>query len=197
MGIKHLPDFDRNNPLNALLLKRCSVRSFLPKSLDSQQVSDLLWSCQGMTRGDHRTAPSAGARYPLEIYWVDREQTGHYDVDHHRLEILLEEDLRTELSRAALDQQFIAEAPATVVITAVFHRVAGKYGVERGARYVQMEVGHAAQNVLLQAAALGLGSVPVGAFDDDQVSRLLRLPEDHAPLYLLPIGHPTAPPAAL
>jgi SagB-type dehydrogenase family enzyme len=98
--------------------------------------------------------------------------------------------VRDALARAALDQTFIAVAPLTVALCAVFARVAGRYGKQRGERYALIEIGHAAQNVLLQVEALGLGSVPVGAFKDSEVSAVLALPPEHVPLYLIPIGHP-------
>ncbi len=192
MSNKNLPAIDKMRPLNRLLFQRGSFRSFQPKELDDQQVADLLWACQGLNQQDRRTAPSAGALYPLEIYWVDRDQLAHYIPHLHQLDVLNQADLRSQLARAALSQEFIAQAPATVVISAVYERVTGKYGKPRGIRYVDMEAGHAAQNVLLQATALGLGSVPVGAFHDEQVSTLLSLPSDHVPLYLLPVGYTTS-----
>ena len=76
------------------------------------------------------------------------------------------------------------------VMAAVYERMAQKYGQARTPRYVHMEAGHAAQNLLLEAVALGLGGVPVGAFHDDEVRRVLSLPIDHRPIYLLPVGHP-------
>jgi SagB-type dehydrogenase family enzyme len=170
---------------------RRSVRTFGEKSLSQDQIGQLLWAAQGVTseRG-YRTAPSAGALYPLEMYALTKEGLYHYDPNSHTLTRVLEGDLRTDLSEAALNQDSVRQAPLILVFTAVFSRTESKYGSVRGPRYVHMEVGHSAQNVLLQAHALDLAGVPVGAFHDDRVKDLLRLPEDHRPLYLVPIGHP-------
>ncbi len=173
------------------LVLRRSVRHFSDQPLTHEEISQLLWSAQGI-RGEqrHRTAPSAGALYPLELYAVMQEGIFHYDPWAHALAVVRKGDLRGQLCRASLNQEFIQEAPLTVAITAVYERIAVRYGRARGPRYVFMEVGHAAQNLALQAVALGLGSVPVGAFDDDAVHRVLAVPQDHEPLYLLPVGHP-------
>jgi SagB-type dehydrogenase family enzyme len=170
---------------------RRSVRAYSDRSLSMEEISQLLWSAQGTRAGrQRRTVPSAGALYPLELYAVLYEGIFHYAPDSHTLTLTREGDYRESLCRASLDQEFILQAPLTVAITAVYERIAIKYGRERGPRYVHMEVGHAAQNLALQAVALGLGSVPVGAFDDASVKDVLGVPEDHEPLYLLPVGHP-------
>lgn len=112
-----------------------------------------------------------------------------YLVARHALELEVEGDVRAALARAALDQDFIAEAPASIVMSAVYERTTRRYG-RRGYRYVHMDVGHAGENVHLQAVALGFGTVVVGAFDDEEVKRALRLPEEQHPLYIMPIGRP-------
>jgi SagB-type dehydrogenase family enzyme len=112
-----------------------------------------------------------------------------YEPDGHRLHTTSAADPRQALYDAALRQEAILGAPAVFVVAAVYERTEGKYGSERTPRYVHLEAGHAAQNLLLQAAALNLGAVPIGAFYDDQVQAALGLPEDHAPLYLIPVGH--------
>ncbi len=178
--------------LEEVLAARRSERDFTPEPLDLDDLSHLLWSAQGITEpdGNGRAAPSAGGTYPLELYVVDHLGLYHYLPAGHSLEVLGEDDLRPALAEAALGQQHVADAPAVVVITAVFARTEERYG-ERAERYVYLEAGHAAQNVLLQAVALDLGAVPVGAFHDEDVRRLLGLPADHIPLYLIPVGHPT------
>jgi SagB-type dehydrogenase family enzyme len=170
---------------------RRSVRRYSDRPLSIEEISQLLWSAQGTRAGrQRRTVPSAGALYPLELYAVKEDGIFHYAPDSHSLTLIGERDLRVELCRSSWDQEFIVQAPLTVVITAVYERIAVKYGHERGPRYVYIEVGHAAQNLALQAVALGLGSVPVGAFDDGAVKEILGVPQDHEPLYLLPVGHP-------
>jgi SagB-type dehydrogenase family enzyme len=177
--------------LEEALNARRSVRQFSSQLLTPSQISQLLWAAQGLTNAmGLRTVPSAGARYALEIYIIDDQGVFHYHPDDHRLSTYKEGDLRKDVCRAALDQDSILQAPGTMVLTAVFDRIAERYSPERARRYVFMEVGHAAQNVLLQAQALGLGAVPIGAFEDEALHAVLALPPDHKPLYLIPIGHP-------
>ncbi|MBN1613995.1 MAG: SagB/ThcOx family dehydrogenase [Deltaproteobacteria bacterium] len=184
-----LPSQKGKMTLEEALKKRESIRDFSSKSLNEDELSQLLWAAQGTTRNwGGRTAPSAGALFPLEIYVVLKEGVFHYaSKDHHLLRIA-DQDRRNALASAALGQDCVREAPSVIVITAVYERLARKYGT-RAERYAKMEAGHAGQNLLLQAASLGLGAVPVGAFDDERVHRVLNLPEKHAPLYLIPLGH--------
>jgi len=177
--------------LEETLARRHSVREFDRRALSEPQLGQLLWAAQGITHGDGlRTAPSAGALYPLELYVATAAGVFHYDPGKHQLQRISEADARPELWRAALEQNQVRDASAVFVIAAVFERTARKYGPTRAPRYVHMEVGHAAQNLLLQAVALNLAAVPVGAFHDDQVQKVLALPKDHEPLYLIPVGYP-------
>lgn len=176
------------------LLKRRSVRSYTGVPLSIEDLSQLLWAAQGMShpRG-YRTAPSAGALYPLELLVaagrVGALSPGVYRYDPHRHEIVLhrEGDRRANLRRAALDQSAVGNAPAVLIFCAVYERTTRKYG-ERGVRYAMMEAGHAAQNVHLQVVSLGLGTVLIGAFRDDQVKSVLELGGNEEPLYLMPVG---------
>ena len=176
--------------------KRRSRRNFKNQPLNKEQISQILWSVQGITRNPFRASPSAGATYPLEIYLVVgekgvedlKEGLYHYLPHKHSLELLKEGDLRQPLAEASLRQHFIAEAPVSLIMTAEYARTTGRY-LERGKRYVHMEIGHAGQNVYLQAEALGLGTVAVGAFSDASVSRILNLPKKEEPLYIMPVGH--------
>lgn len=169
---------------------RRSVRSYSGKPLKIEQVSQLLWAASG-TNLYRRTAPSAGATYPLEIYLAVGEVEGlgtgvyHYSSSGHSLEIIGGQDVRNRLSRAALSQEMIGQAPIDIVIAAEYGRTAGHYG-QRGIRYVHMEAGHAGQNVSLQAVALGLGTVMIGAFEDREVKEILGIREE--PLYIIPVG---------
>jgi SagB-type dehydrogenase family enzyme len=187
-----LPDplTEQGMSLKAAITLRRSVREFFSESLTMEEISQLLWAAPGLTHDGHRrTAPSAGATYPRELYLVTAESVSHYDVRNHTLLLAMEGDLRQDLFIASLEQDFILEAPATIVFAAVFARTEQRYGVARSPRYVHMEVGHAAQNVLLQAVGLGLGAVPVGAYEDERVSSVLELPADHVPLYMISVGH--------
>lgn len=177
--------------LEEVLSQRRASREFIPGPLSERQLSQLLWAAQGITSSEgYRTAPSAGALYPLEIYVVLPAGFYHYDPARHRLDRISAEDLRPALYRAALEQQAIREAEAVFVMTAVYERTAQKYGAARSPRYVHLEAGHAAQNLLLEAVALGLGAVPMGAFHDAEVQKALSLPRNHEPLYLIPAGKP-------
>jgi SagB-type dehydrogenase family enzyme len=180
--------------LEAALARRRSIRVFDPAQLTLEEIGQLLWAAQGMSQRSEglRTAPSAGALYPLEMYVMMKTGVYHYRPPHHELARLQEADLRTEIWRAALRQESVRDAPAVFVMAGVFERTTVKYG-ERGRGYVYLEAGHAAQNLLLQAAALGLGAVPVGAFLDEQVEKILKLPANQRVLYLIPVGRPLRP----
>lgn len=178
--------------LEEAISKRRSQRNFVNKDLTLEQISQLLWAAQGITgeKGsfNFRAAPSAGALYPLEIYLVTKDGLFHYLAQEHGLERLVRDDLRNSLADAALGQGSISQAGVDIVICGIYSRVTLKYG-ERGVRYALIEAGHVAQNIHLQAAALGLGSVPIGAFDDAQVKKVLSLPKDNEPLYIIPVGY--------
>jgi len=179
------------------LARRESIRDYGTKPLSPEQVSQLLWATQGITDGsqERRAVPSAGATYPLEIIVVCGDVEGintgiyRYNVESHSLTLLQEGDFRSQLGQAALGQNFIYEAPLSIVICAIYERTAQVYGA-RAKRYVHIEVGHAGQNVYLQATALGLGTVAVGAFSDEQVRGVLKLDKRYSPLYIMPIGYP-------
>ena len=186
-----LPKANQDGPmsLEKAIATRRSHRDFSPRSLTLEQIGKLVWSAQGQDeRGRFRTAPSAGATYPLELFVVNSEGLFRYLSAKHSLQKHSDKDLRAALASAAWGQEFIAQAPLTLVFAAQFSRTTGRYG-ERGIRYVYMEAGHAAQNVHLQAESLGLGSVAVGAFDDDSVSKVLSLPEDFEPIYMVIVGY--------
>ncbi len=168
---------------------RESVRSFTKQTLSLEQIGQLLWAGQGLRDAlGRRTVPSAGALYPLELYLVVENGVYHYIPKGHRMEPHVEGDMRSSLSDAALGQECISQAPITFVLTAVFSRIESKYGKERSPQYIYLEAGHAAQNILLQATALGLDGVPVGAFYEEQVTKILQLQGEHYPLYLIPLG---------
>lgn len=180
-------------PFAALLRSRCSTRRYGAGPLLLAEVGQLVWAAQGISRaGARRTAPSAGALYPLEIYVACTEVRDlspglyHYHPAEHGLRRQVACDLRQELGAVALHQGAVGRAPVTLVIAADYARTAAKYGA-RARRYVHMEVGHAGQNVYLQAADLGLGTVVIGAFDDERLQRLLGL-TDHEVVALMPVG---------
>ncbi len=192
-----LPDPQKSSQvsLEETLAGRRSVRDFKGESLTLAEVSQLLWAAQGVTSPpDKRTAPSAGATYPLEVYLVADKVEGleaglyRYLPEDHSLSLISGGAKGEALKDAAMGQGFVAEAPINIVFTAVYERTTGRYG-DKGERYVHMEAGHAAQNIYLQCEALDLGTVVVGAFNDSQVKGILGLPENEDPLYIIPIGH--------
>lgn len=179
--------------LQEALARRRSVREFAPGALTLEELSQLVWAAQGATAPERRTAPSPGATYPLEAYVVVGEVKSlaagvyRYRTDMHRLELVADGDIRLPVADAAVGQTWISKAAIVVVIAAVFERTTAHYG-KRGEHYVYVEAGHVAQNLLLQATALGLGARPVGAFNDLGVSRLLLLQDGETPLYIIPVG---------
>ncbi len=188
------PRLDSQFSLEKAIQQRRSVRGYAEAPVSLADLGQLLWAAQGITSPlGLRAAPSAGATYPLEVYVVAGEVTGlaagiyRYGLKNHELTLVQEGDQRRALAAAALGQSMIEDAPLTLVMTAVYRRTEVRYG-ERTERYVHMEVGHAAQNVYLQATALGLGTVVVGAFSDDTVAGVLGHPKDEAPLYIMPVG---------
>lgn len=184
------PKLKGDMSLEEAISRRRSERSYQDKALSQQQISQILWAAQGITKqsGGYRSAPSAGALYPMEIYIVTNEGLFHYNPSQHSIDKLKSGDLRESLASAAWGQSFIAKAGITVIIAAVYPRITNRYG-ERGVRYVDMEAGHIAQNIHLQAVALGLGSVPIGAFSDDAVQELLELPKKQKTIYMVPVGY--------
>lgn len=177
--------------------KRRSIRDYTPEPLSLEEVSQLLWAAQGITEAasGKRAAPSAGMTYPLEIYLAVGEKgvkdlpvgVYNYVPRNHSIIKILEDDVRYPLQEATLGQTWVGDAPVTIVIAAIYERTTVRYG-DRGMRYVYIEVGHVAENVFLQAVALNLGTVPIGAFNDDDVQKVLGLAKEAKPIYIMPIG---------
>ncbi len=197
-GAVTLPEPRRTGDVSVeeALWERRSVRVYAEVPLTIADAGQVLWAAQGVTddRG-HRTAPSAGGLYPLEVYFVAGGVLGlepgvyHYRPGEHLLVRVAGGDRRAALQAAAVNQTPVGDAPATVVIAAVPDRTNAKYG-ERGMRYVFMEAGHAAENVYLQAEAINLSTVAIGAFGEGEVRETLGLPGNTTPLYLMPVGRP-------
>jgi len=180
--------------LEEALTRRRSTRAFIPGPVTVDEISQLLWAAQGITgENGFRAAPSGGATYPLETYIVAGDADGlepglyHYEPATHSLTLVKSGEMRAELSEASLGQPCVRNAAVIIVFSAVYERTTERYG-DRGKMYVHMDVGHAAENVLLQATALGLGAVPVGAFRTRTIGSMLGFPETELPMYLLPVG---------
>ncbi len=179
------------------LYRRVSRRNFSGDALDLSQVGTLLWSAGGMgvdgVSGPTRTIPSAGATYPLDIYLLAGNINGlaagiySYDYINHALYPHLKGDQREALAAAALNQDFVAAAPASIVFVATYERTTERYG-ERGIRYVFMDSGYASQNIYLMATEMSLITVAIGAFNDDKVSAVLQVSGE--PVLIMPVGFP-------
>lgn len=184
------PDLTGEMSLEQALVERRSRREFSPTELPTATIGQLFWAGQGITddRG-YRTAPSAGAHYPLELYAITATSVSHYLPDGHRVEHRSDTTTLAGLADAAFGQDHVGSAPVVFVVTGVAARTAAEYGA-LAADFVEREAGHAVQNMLLQAAALELAAVPVGGFDPAEVARLLALPAGHEVLYLIPVGEP-------
>jgi SagB-type dehydrogenase family enzyme len=188
------PLYDSQTSIEEALQARRSVRDYSPAPLTLTEVSQLLWAAQGFTHPNGlRTAPSAGALYPLEIYLLVGNVTDlpggvyHYIPGAHELIPTIEGDFQNNLFEAALQQSAVKDAAIVLVISADYERTTVKYG-QRGIQYVHMEVGHVSQNVYLQVESLGLGTVFIGAFYEDEVKAVLQLGEEETPLGLMPVG---------
>ena len=192
-----LPEFttEGETSLEQALSKRKSTRSYADKPLKMEEAAQILWAAQGVNRPqrDFRTAPSAGALFPLEVFLVAGDVEGldqgvyRYLPKEHKLKKEKAGNVQGELHQSALGQSPVRDAPAVVVIAGVYERTTVRYG-ERGKQYVHMEVGHAGQNIHLQAETLGLGTVVIGAFDDSGVQSALGLEDKEVPMYLMPVG---------
>jgi len=200
-GATRLPDPRLHSEISVeeAIFRRRSIRRYRDEPLTLEEVSQLLWAACGKTidgiTGATRAYPSAGGLYPLEIYVVAGNVQGlhagiyHFGWAEHSIKLLRAGDARQELTRAAFGQRMVAQAPLSLVFTAVYERTTRRYGQRGEDRYVPMDVGGAGQNVHLQAEALGLGTVIIGAFQDGAVKEVLDL-RDEEPLYIMPVGRP-------
>jgi len=203
------PRYDSETSVEKAMAMRRSTRTFPQESLSLSDISQILWAAQGITfkteklptrwnpkyewQGGYRTAPSAGALYPMELYLVAANIKGlpqgvyKYIPKNHSLRNVFAGDKRTAIYGAALKQNAIQEAAALIVMAAVYERTSFKYGA-RAERYVHMEVGFIGENICLQGAALGIGTVMIGAFQDEELKKVLDLPQDESPLAIMPLG---------
>ncbi len=192
------PNLKGSVSLEESVKARRSVRSYSAKALSLEQVSQIMWAGQGITgdRDFHRSAPSAGGLHPLELYLavkaggVEGLSAGvyHYITKEHKLEPVKDKERNSDIARAALGQMWTAQAPVIVIMTADYSRTTVKYG-QRGIRYVHIDTGLAAENIILQAVALGLSTCPVGAFDDKELAEVIGLPESLQPMLIIAMGH--------
>ena len=189
---------ERTVSVEQAISQRRTVRTFISEPLELHQFSQLLWAAQGITEksGFKRSAPSAGALYPMDVYVVAGKDSVaqieagvyHYEPQGHMVSLVTGGDLREALSRASLSQMWMAKAPVDIVITAEYSRATIKYG-KRSVRYAMIEAGHIGQNIFLQAEALGLKAGIVGAFHDKEIIRVMNISSSHEPLLIIPIGY--------
>ncbi len=196
----HLPEpiLDGDVSLERTIDRRRTIRSFEGRTLTLKQFSQLLWAAQGITEagGFKRAAASAGALYPMDVYGVvggdgiEKLDSAvyHYEPANHAVSLIKEGDARRDMAIAALSQMWMAYAPLTLVITAEYSRIMGKYG-HRGVRYAMIEAGHIGQNIFLQSQAMGLEAGIVGAFEDDKIIEVMGIKKTHEPLLLMPVGY--------
>ena len=197
------PRLESNFSIEEVMSKRRSHRNFVKSAISLKDLSQVLWAAYGITkpvdsraifRGGFRTAPSAGATFPLDVYAIvgkvnDLEPGVYkYISGGHKLLKIIDDDVRAGLAKAALNQEMIEDAPASLFFTAIFERTIQRYGDRGRERYVCMEMGHVGQNVYLQAEALGLGTCAIGAFNDKMVAEVMHLSSEEEPLYIMPIG---------
>ena len=178
--------------LEEAIQKRKSVRKYSGKELTLEQVAQILWAANGANPRTKnfiaRNVPSAGGVFPMTVYLLDKNGVYRYQPLNHSLALVKEGDKRKELSEAALGQGFIGQVPVDLVITADVAKCAKRYG-DRAQRYTDIEAGHIGQNISLEAVSLGLGTVMVGAFNDEAVKDVLALPDNESPLYIIPVGY--------
>jgi SagB-type dehydrogenase family enzyme len=202
-----LPRLDGSMSVERAIANRRSIRNYTFEPLSLDELSQVLWAAYGIseTRYGFKTTPSAGATYPLEFYAVVYPKgvvlpggsyleagSYRYDPQTHSLAVVKKGDLSRELYTAGLEQEWILNAKTCIIITAIYERTTKRYG-ERGIRYVLIEVGHAAQNIYLQATALGLATVAIGAFHDGLVREIIGAPLNEHVLYMMPIAKPAKP----
>lgn len=202
-----LPKLDGVMSVERALANRRSIREYTRDPLTLEELSQILWASYGVSEVTYgfKTTPSAGATYPLNIYVVAYPEgvlmpngsylepgSYRYYPDAHAIELVRKGDLSYELYKASLEQEWVLKAKACIVITATYERTTRRYG-ERGVRYVLIEVGHAGQNIYLQATALGLATVAIGAFYDERVREIIGAPHNEHVLYIMPLAKPAKP----
>lgn len=193
------PDTKGMITVEQAIAQRRTIRRFTQQRLEPEQLSQILWAANGITdpRRFLRAAPSAGALYPMDLYVVAGHEgvrnldagVYHYQPKNHAMSAVVTGDRREAVARASLSQMWMARAPLSIVITAEYSRVTGKYGT-RGVRYALIEAGHVGQNIYLQAEAMMLGVGIVGAFDDSRLVEVMDLSPSHEPLSIMPVGYP-------
>jgi SagB-type dehydrogenase family enzyme len=195
------PILTGNLSVESAIKNRRSVRQYSNQSVSLANVSQILWAAQGITDSQNslRAAPSAGQVYPLEIYVIAgsngvsglQEGVYHYIPSNNTLELLITGDLRGDLSGIANGQPWVKQAPLDILITGNYRKMINKYTDKQlSTRFVDLEAGHVGENIYLQAEALGLDTVSLGSFNENQLEQRFQLPSNETPIYIFPVGHP-------
>ncbi len=183
------PVTDGGMSLEEALQRRRSTYEFAPGPLPLAEIGQLFWAAQGITGPDgKRSAPSAGALYPLEVFALTDDVVLHYIPEGHRAASRPARPWRDELRRASFGQEVVARSPAVIVMAAVPARTEAKYG-SLATDFVQREAGHATENLLLQATARRIAAVSVGGIESAAVARILALPPGMIVVYVIPVGY--------
>ena len=194
------PQLTGNLSVEAAIQNRRSVREYANESVTLGNVSQILWSAQGITNTQYqlRAAPSAGQVYPLEIYVIAgpnvtglKEGVYQYEPSNNTLEMFMNGDLRSDLATIADGQPWVKQAPLDILITGDYQKMIDKYpNKQLSTTFVDLEAGGVGENIYLQAESLGLATVALGSFDSNQLNQKFELPSNETPLYIFPIGHP-------
>jgi SagB-type dehydrogenase family enzyme len=187
------PNLEGDMSLEEALAKRRSVRQFSSQPLKRSQISQLAWAGQGITEPQRglRTAPSAGATYPIELLFVTPEGVFVYRPADHSLMQLGNQDIRNGLAAAASMAESVAGAGCDIIVAGAIRKLTDQYK-DKARTYMHMEAGHIAQNIQLQAVSLGLGSVTVGGFNTKEVRNVCKLTRTLEPLYIICVGYPAS-----
>jgi SagB-type dehydrogenase family enzyme len=194
------PELTGNLSVEAAIQNRRSVRKYSNQSVTLSNISQVLWSAQGITDSQNqlRSVPSAGQVYPLEVYVIAgpnvsglQEGVYHYVPSNNTLEMFMSGDLRDNLSTIADGQPWVKQAPLDILITGNYRKMINKYpDTQLSTRFVNLEAGHAGENIYLQSEALGLVTVSLGSFNSNKLSQSFELPSNETPIYIYPVGHP-------
>jgi SagB-type dehydrogenase family enzyme len=176
--------------LEEAIAKRRSVRAFQPQALTDQQIGQLLWAAQGITdpATGHRAAPSAMAKYPLTVYVFRTDGVFSYEPNGHRLIRISDQDRRAKVTQPPRGGE---AAPVTFIFTGDRAKMGSRMAAMTD-RFICLEIGHAAENLALQATALGLATVTQGGINQEAIAKLLGLPETALVVYAMPVGYPAA-----
>ena len=185
------PNLTGNLAFEAALAKRRSVRQFSSQALTRSQIGQLAWAGQGVTDRQRglRTAPSAGAIYPIELFFATADGVYAYRPTEHSLLEISQQDIRGNLARTTAAPEPVTTAGCAIIVAGSSRKLASQFG-KNSRTFLALEAGHVAQNIQLQAVCLGLGSVAIPGLDTAAVRKVCRMSRDSEPLYVICVGYP-------